>query len=58
MPENVTQGADARCRAALDDGEIVTTYVPLTGGDEMLYEVLIDEPAISDPRRDGRPASV
>lgn len=28
----------------LDDGEIVTTYVPLTGRDDVLYEVSVDEP--------------
>lgn len=26
----------------LDDGEIVATFVPLTGRDEILYEVLVD----------------
>jgi 3',5'-cyclic AMP phosphodiesterase CpdA len=34
----------------LDNGEIVTTYVPLTGRDEVLYEVVIDE-------TDARPSS-
>ena len=27
----------------LDDGEIVATFVPLTGRDEILYEVRADE---------------
>jgi 3',5'-cyclic AMP phosphodiesterase CpdA len=28
----------------IDDGEIVTTYVPLTGRDDILYEATVDEP--------------
>jgi hypothetical protein len=27
----------------LDDGEIVATFVPLTGRDEILYDVPVDE---------------
>jgi 3',5'-cyclic-AMP phosphodiesterase len=27
----------------LDDGEFVATFVPLTGRDEILYEVIVDE---------------
>ena len=30
----------------LDDGEIVATFVPLTGRDEILYEVRLDEPVL------------
>jgi hypothetical protein len=32
----------------LDDGEIVATFVPLTGRDEILYEVEVDESVLRD----------
>ena len=45
--EPLEQGAvDAARRSqvdVLDDGEFVATFVPLTGRDEILYEVMVDE---------------
>ena len=55
-----TQAAVAAPRIdILDDGEIVATFVPLTGRDEILYEVHVDEselrPAVWRVTRPRRP---